>query len=132
MKIEIELFVRYSEVDKLGIVYYSRYLEYFEVGRSEWLSKFLVDYALLEDSYKIGLPVIECGVKYKNPAKYGDKLIITTQVDTSKISPVIVFNYVIRKNDEILVEGFTRHIYYSFVSKKAIRLPDELSKRIGL
>jgi acyl-CoA thioester hydrolase len=132
MKAELELFIRYSEVDKLGIVYYSRYLEYFEVGRSAWLSKFMVNYVVLEDSYKIGLPVIECCVKYKNPAKYGDKLIITTQADISKISSVIVFNYVIKKEGEVLVEGFTRHIYYSFLSKRAIRLPEELSKRIGL
>jgi acyl-CoA thioester hydrolase len=29
--------VRYAETDRMGIVYYSHYLVWFEVGRTDWL-----------------------------------------------------------------------------------------------
>lgn len=32
---ETKLMVRYSETDQMGRVYYSRYLEWFELGRAE-------------------------------------------------------------------------------------------------
>ncbi|MBC7332088.1 MAG: hypothetical protein H5T91_06695 [Synergistetes bacterium] len=36
MEVEISLRVRYGETDKMGIVYYGRYLDWFEVGRTEF------------------------------------------------------------------------------------------------
>jgi len=129
---KIEITVRYSEVDKMGIVYYSRYLEYFEIGRSNWLSQFMIDYETIEENFNIGLPVIECGIKYIKPAKYNDKIFLQTKVDFSKLPTCITFNYLIELENEVLVEGITKHVVYNFFTKRVVRLPDVLLKKIDL
>ncbi|MCP4379193.1 MAG: acyl-CoA thioesterase, partial [bacterium] len=46
---EIEIRVRYPEVDRSGVVHHSRYWVYFEMGRTELLRAQGVDYRDLED-----------------------------------------------------------------------------------
>ncbi|MBK7981513.1 MAG: acyl-CoA thioesterase [Ignavibacteriae bacterium] len=66
--------VRYADTDKMQFVYNGKYLEYFEVGRTELLRSCGLAYSELE---KIGyqLPLIEAGLKYKMPAYYDDVLL---------------------------------------------------------
>jgi acyl-CoA thioester hydrolase len=130
MKTECEIKVRYSEVDRMGIVYYSRYLEYFEIGRANWLEHFLCNYKEMEDVYKIGLPVIECGITYKKSAKYEDEVLLKTICNISELPKFITFNYELFKGRNLLVTGFSKHLFYCFESKKVIRLPAQLSQKL--
>lgn len=34
---QIQVRVRYSETDQMGVVYHGNYIPYFEMGRVEWL-----------------------------------------------------------------------------------------------
>ena len=34
---QVEVRVRYSETDQMGVVYHGNYIPYFEIGRVEWL-----------------------------------------------------------------------------------------------
>ncbi len=60
---------RYSETDKMGYVYYGRYLEYFEVARTEMIRSMGLSYSELEEQ-GIMLPVIHAELEYKNPVYY--------------------------------------------------------------
>jgi len=53
----IKLRVRYSETDKMGVVYYGNYPQYFEVGRVEYMRDMGVVYAELEKQ-GILMPVV--------------------------------------------------------------------------
>jgi len=66
---------RYSETDKMGYVYYGRYLEYFEVARTEMIRSMGISYRQLEDK-GIMLPVVESHIKYKAPLFYDDQILI--------------------------------------------------------
>ena len=50
--------VYYKDVDQMGIVYYSRYFEYFEEARTELLDSIGLDVTSIEND-GIQLPVIE-------------------------------------------------------------------------
>jgi len=130
MNSKIDINVRYSEVDKMGIVYYSRYLEYFELGRANWLMSFICDYDNLEQNFKIGLPVIECGITYKKPATYPNTVQLKTTCDTSELSKIIIFNYELFLENELLVKGFSKHVFYSLEYKKIVRIPDEFNIKL--
>ncbi len=41
--------VYYKDIDQMGIVYYSRYFEFFEEARTEMLSSIGLDYSNVED-----------------------------------------------------------------------------------
>ncbi len=112
--------VRYAETDMMGIVYHGNYLPWFEVGRTTLLKENGLPYRQLEaDGYR--LPVLEVGVKYIRPALYDDQLTIITRL---KELPAlrIHLEYEVRRGDELLVTGFTKHAFISH-SGQPVRPP---------
>jgi len=62
---------RYGETDKMGYVYYGRYLEYFEVARTEMIRSIGMPYSALEEE-GVMLPVIHTSIDYKAPIYYDE------------------------------------------------------------
>lgn len=62
---------RYAETDKMGYVYYGRYLEYFEVARTEMIRTVGMPYSELEEK-GIMLPVVDAHIEYKAPIFYDE------------------------------------------------------------
>jgi acyl-CoA thioester hydrolase len=75
---QIEVRVRYSETDQMGVVYHGNYVPYFEIGRVEWLRNKGVSYKSLEES-GIALPIVSMTLNYKKPARYDDLLFVRTK-----------------------------------------------------
>ena len=76
--------VFYRDVDKMGIVYYSRYFEYFEEGRTEMLKSIGLSINSIEYS-GILLPVITAHCDYKKGLKLEQKAILEVSIlDTPK------------------------------------------------
>jgi len=73
----INIRVRYSETDKMGVVYHANYFMWFEIGRCELLRTIGRSYKELE-AEGIELPVIEAHCEYKTPARYDDELQVKT------------------------------------------------------
>ena len=70
-----EIRVRYADTDQMQFAYNGKYLEYFEVGRTEMLREIGLPYNVLEKKgYQ--LPVLEAHIKYHRPAFYDDIIII--------------------------------------------------------
>jgi acyl-CoA thioester hydrolase len=77
---ETMLRVRYSETDKMGIVYYANYLVWFEIGRTDYCRARGFSYRDMEDSEDAFLVVAEAYCRYKAPAYYDDELIVRTHI----------------------------------------------------
>ena len=81
--------VYYRDVDQMGIVYNTRYLEYFEEARTELLGSLDLSVSLIEDK-GIQLPVIVSHCEYIAGAKLEDKLLVRTSIrEIPKASPTI-------------------------------------------
>jgi len=118
-----EIRVRYADTDKMQFVYNGKYLEYFEVGRTELLRNCGLPYSVVEkQGYQ--LPLIEAGLKYYKPAVYDDLLEIEAVVKDI-FSAKLHIEYTIRKSgtDEIITQGFTTHMFIKVDTKKAVRPP---------
>ena len=101
--------VRYAETDKMGVVYYSNYLIWFEIGRTDWLRATGRTYREIEAD-GIQLPVIEAHCEYRQGARYDDEVEIKTRA--KKLSPVrIQFDYEVtrRADAAVLAKGNTVH-----------------------
>lgn len=124
----IEVRVRYAETDNMGYVYYAKYLEYFEIGRTEYIRKRGKGYKEIEEEGFL-LPVFEVWAKYKKPARYDDLLRIETEV-TSIGKASMKFHYFVRnREDEILAEGMTKH---AFINRKGkiVPFPEEIRQKL--
>lgn len=108
---ETRLRVRYAETDQAGMVYHSNYLIWFEVGRVELCRDHGFNYRDMEKEEDAFLPVTECRVKYRVPAKYDDEIVIRSRVLELR-SRAIKFAYEVRRGEDeaLLAEGETHHI----------------------
>lgn len=116
--------VIYADTDAMGVVYHTNYIKWFEVGRCELLRSIGFPYSVLEES-GIMLPVIECGCKYRMPARYDEVLEVTAKIAEIKGATVTI-DYDIRKQEtgELLVTGFTKHAITN-MEFKPVRLRDK-------
>ena len=71
--------VRYPEVDAMGYLHHSRFLQYFEMGRIELLRDRGHSYGDLERD-GIFFVVVKAECRYKAPAKYDDEIQLTTRI----------------------------------------------------
>ena len=114
--------VYYKDVDQMGIVYYSRYFEFFEEARTEMLLSFGLDYVKVEENGAM-LPVIEAHCEYKKGAKFGQEIIVKTYIrELPKVK--MKFEYIIcpADSDEILMKGYTVHACTN-LEGKPIKMP---------
>ncbi len=115
--------VRYADTDQMGMVYYGKYFEYFEVARTELLRAFGLPYAEIE-SAGFWLPVSEASARYLRAAKYDDLLRIVARMPVT-ISPRLDITYEVRLDatDELIAEGATALVFVSSATGKPARPP---------
>ncbi len=108
---ETKLRVRYAETDRMGIVYHSNFVIWFEVGRVELLRQLGFEYSQMEAQDNCHIPVVDLRVRYKAPAQYDDEIVIRTELKNVRSSLLHFFYEVFRERDRtLLATGETMHI----------------------
>jgi acyl-CoA thioester hydrolase len=97
--------VRYPEVDGMGYLHHSRYLQYFEMGRVELLRSLGHTYAQLEQA-GVFFVVVKVDVKYKAPARYDEELTLTTRL-VKQTHVRLDHTYELRRGNTLLAEAST-------------------------
>lgn len=119
-----EIRVRYADTDQMQFVHHEKYIEYFEVARTEMLRNIGLTYHTVE-AKGFMLPLLEVNVKYKNPAFYDDLLFVRAFVAELPNFKVLI-NYTIHRTEEniLVADGFSEHVFMNKETKKAVRPPD--------
>ena len=129
---QIQVRVRYSETDQMGVVYHGNYIPYFEMGRVEWLRNKGVSYKNMEES-GIALPIVSMNINYKKSARYDDLLTVRT-VFKSQSSVKIEFDCEIYNEfNELLTTAQFILVFVSLKTGRPTAPPDyilELLKKI--
>jgi acyl-CoA thioester hydrolase len=104
--------VRYSETDQMGVVYHANYLVWCDIGRTELMRELGYPYAELEAA-GIKLAVAEATVRYGQPARYDDTIVVRTRL-TAAQSRAVTFAYEVYREDaaglQLLAVASTRLI----------------------
>ncbi|MEO8405973.1 MAG: thioesterase family protein [Chitinophagaceae bacterium] len=123
---EIQVRVRYSETDQMGVVYHSRYFEYFEVARAESIRQLGLTYADMETTGVI-MPVIEVQCRYLRPALYDD--LLTVKVILKELPAhhkIEFFQEVYNEKKELLASGNVILYFMEKKTMKRVTMPEEL------
>ncbi|MGO9096786.1 MAG: acyl-CoA thioesterase [Bryobacteraceae bacterium] len=129
---ETKLRVRYAETDQMGVVYYSNYLVWMEVGRVEYCRAAGFNYRDMEEEDGVLLAVVEAQCRYLHPARYDDEVIVRTQV--RKAGPRgVQFGYEMRRaaDGRLLATGETKHLFCGR-DLKPTKLPAKRHAQFGL
>lgn len=121
--------VIFADIDSMGVVYYSHYLDWFERGRTEFFREMDLPYTEVV-KHGIVTPVSEVYCKYHKSAQYDDVVQIETTVSSFK-RVTIVFDYEIyRKSDRVLlVSGYTKHGFLD-LNGKIVKIPSFIREKI--
>lgn len=121
---ETEIRVRYADTDQMHFVYNGKYLEYFEVGRTEMLRDNGLPYDIIEKEGFL-LPVLEAYVKYRQPAYYDDILVVKSFLKKFPELKVHIDYEIVRKNTtDLITDGFTVHAFINKQNKKVTKPPE--------
>jgi len=123
---EVEVPVRFSEVDSLNIVWHGHYVRYFEDAREAFGLKYGIHYL---DVHKAGytIPIVKVHCDYKRSLKYGDTAIVQARYVDSEAAKLI-FTFVIRNKatNEIIATGETIQVFLDSNNELSLTIPSFL------
>jgi|SRR5690606_1593583 len=122
---QIQLRVRYSETDQMGVVYHGNYLPYFEIGRVEWLRKQGVSYKSLEER-GIGLPIVSVKIDYKKPAVYDELLTVKTSLSLHRSVKIGFDCEIVNEQGDLLTTANFVLVFVDLASKRPVSPPDDI------
>ncbi len=124
--VETDLRVRYSETDRMGIVYHTNYIVWFEIGRTEYCRAAGLPYRSMEDAgLLILVTAVEC--RYRRPARYDDALRVRASM-TELASRGLTFGYeIVDSAETVLADGITRHVFADMQGRRRRASPEILS-----
>ena len=107
--------VYYKDIDQMGIVYYSRYFEFFELARTELLKS--IGFAVKDiEKNDFFLPVVSASCEYIKSASFEDTLIIESQIIKTPSARLQIDYNIISENDQsVIAKGKTVH---GFINRK--------------
>lgn len=102
--------VYYYETDKMGVVHHSNYVRWLEEAREFYFIDANLAYTVTE-SLGLMSPITELSLKYKFPARYGDKF--TVRLTMTKYTGVrFCMSYTIVNQDgTVLIEAESSHAF---------------------
>lgn len=111
METKTSFYIRHFEIDKMGIVHHSNYPKWFEIGRRDYFKKAgIPSSAMNKQGFYLPLTEMEC--KFKSPAKFGNKVTVSTRM-THMSCVLIKFEYEIinKKSGKLIAVGKTVHAW---------------------
>jgi acyl-CoA thioester hydrolase len=130
---ESRLRVRYAETDQMGVVYYSNYLVWMEVGRVDWCKSLGFNYRDMERQDRVVLAVAEAHCRYLAPALFDDEVVVKTRLEQAS-TRLVEFGYEMRRaaDDRPLARGSTKHLFCSADDLRPARLPPRYFAMFGV
>lgn len=127
----IEEHVRWSDIDRAGIIYYGQFLRFFEIAETELFRTVGLSYSEVFDQLDIWLPRVQIHFDFKKPLLLDDLIEVSAYVGRFGTKSLTLRFEVNRKGEDGLVaEG---HIVLACVSRstfKSIPVPDEIKEKL--
>jgi acyl-CoA thioester hydrolase len=121
--------VRFAETDAQGIAHNSNYLVWFEVARVEYLELHAGGYQRLRE-LGIEALVLESHVRYLQPARFDDRLVVHTRCVDVK-GARFRYEYAIEREGVVIADGWTAHATVDGGTLRPTRVPTWLADAIA-
>jgi acyl-CoA thioester hydrolase len=123
--------VRYSEVDRQGIVYYSRYLEYVDVAHTEYFRAVGFEYRDLIERHGFDPSVVEARLEYRRPARFDDILHVHARVVVvGRTSFRMEFQFARAPGDEQVAWAQIVYVNFDKATQSSRPVPENVRRHI--
>ncbi len=117
---EQKLRVRYEETDPMGVVYYSKFMVWMEVGRVGLLRDIGFGYSEWV-KHEIQFPVVQAHADYRAPARFDDEILVRTRVASIGTRSIRFENEIYKLPEMALLA--TGHTIHALLSKAGHTIP---------
>jgi acyl-CoA thioester hydrolase len=116
--------VYWEDTDAGGIVFFANYLKFFERARTEWLRSLgLAQQRLREEVGGIFI-VSETTVRYLQPARLDDELLVTAQLQEAGRATMTISQQALQHpSGQVLAEGLIRIGWVDAATLRPARIP---------
>ncbi len=123
--------VRYSEVDRQEIVYYSRYLEYADVAFTEYFRAVGFDYQELVEQHGFDPSVVKVTLEYAHPARLDEVLHVRARVVAiGHTSFRMEFEIGREENGEAVASAQIVYVNFNKANQTSRPVPDSIRRRV--
>ena len=126
---ETTVTVRFCEVDAYGVAWHGHYLAWMEVGRNALAGGFGLSAADISEAGYMA-PVIQLEVKYRKPARFGEKLHILTAACRMETATLAFESRIMADDGSLCAEGRTVHAFTDSSGNLLYRLPEPIMQRV--
>jgi YbgC/YbaW family acyl-CoA thioester hydrolase len=123
----IEEHVRWSDIDRAGIIYYGQFLRFFEIAETELFREVGLPYSEVFDKFDIWLPRVQIHFDFRKPLLLDDLIEVSAYVGRfGNKSFTLKFEVNKKGESELVAEG---HVVLACVSRstfKSVALPQEI------
>lgn len=126
---KIRVRIYYEDTDCGGVVYYANYLRYLERARTEF---FEVNGIGLRELMQRGIyfAVAEANVRYRSPGRYGDTLIVETNLDKAGPASIYFGHKVLREDTGMTIAEANVKLCCVNSEMRPLKLPSELAAAV--
>jgi acyl-CoA thioester hydrolase len=121
--------VYWEDTDAGGVVFYANYLKFFERARTEWLRSLGFGQEHLRVVTGIMFVVTDTAVRYLQPARLDDELLVTAQVTQTGRASMSLQQQALR-GDTLLAEGTIRIGCVEPGTFKPCRIPTDIIQKL--
>ena len=97
--------VRYYETDQMSVVHHSNYVRYFETARNQMMDAWGFPISRFEKDFGILIPIVGLECRFKHPARMGDVLTVTAEIDRVPLAKMVIRQAVFNQDGEVCCEG---------------------------
>jgi acyl-CoA thioester hydrolase len=123
----IEEHVRWSDIDRAGIIYYGQFLRFFEIAETELFRAVGLPYSEVFDRFDIWLPRVQIHFDFRKPLVLDDPIEVSAYVGRfGNKSLTLRFEVTKKGEGDLVAEG---HVVLACVSRssfKSVRVPSEM------
>lgn len=122
--------IHYALTDQMGVVYHSRYAEFFEIGRTESIRQLGFTYKSLE-AMGVIMPVTELHIKYLKPVKYDE--LITVRITLKELPTnhkITFFSEVLNEVGIVCTTGEVTLYFMEAATMKRCNMPLPLAEKM--
>ena len=122
---QINIQIRFKDIDKLGHVNNANHLTYFEMGRVTYFDDVFRDKINWE---QISMILAKSEINYKRPITLSDKLICYTKISKLGIKSFDTDYLLVANNNnelELCAYGKSVMVCYNYITKQTIEIPQE-------
>lgn len=126
-RFKIEEHVRWSDVDRAGIIYYGQFLRFFEIAETELFREVGLRYSQVFDRFDIWLPRVQIHFDFRKPLVLDDLIEVSAYVGRFG-SKSLTLRFEVKKKGEtdLVADG---HVVLACVSRstfKSVAVPTEI------